>query len=264
MRKGSEAMRLNEKVAIITGGGRGIGFAAASAFAEEGAKVVLADIDAELGRQAEKALRAEGADATFVETDVSRSEDVQRLVARTRELHARLDVLYNNASVFLGKADGAVTDLAEETWDRVLGVNLRGVFLCCKYAVPLIVESGGGSVINTSSSAGVMGIPGCDAYTATKGATIALTRSMAVEFGPQKVRVNCIAPAGVDTEMLRESSLDDPAFDESGFLRKAPLGRYGSPREIANLAVFLASDESSYVTGAILRADGGITITPIS
>ena len=185
-------------------------------------------------------------------------------MATARARYGGLHILYNNASIFLGKADGPVTELAEEVWDIVLNTNLRSVFLCCKYGIPLIIASGGGSVINTSSSAGVMGIPGCDAYTATKGGTIALTRAMAVEFGPKKVRVNCIAPAGIDTEMLRESSLDNPDFDAQYFFARAPLSRYGTPEEVANLALFLASDESSYINGAIVRADGGITITPIS
>ena len=257
-------MRLENKTALITGAGRGIGRAAAEMFAREGAKVVLADINDELGRAVEQAIREAGGEATFVRTDISASAEVQALFARTRELYGGLHVLYNNASVFLGKNDGPVTELTEENWEKVIGVNLRGLYLCCKYGIPPIVESGGGSVINTSSSAGVMGIPGCDAYTATKGATISLTRSMAVEYGPKKVRVNCIAPAGIDTEMLRESSLDDPDFDETYFFDRAPMGRYGKPDEVAELALFLASDESSYINGAIVRADGGITVAPIS
>jgi len=256
--------RMQGKVALITGAGRGIGRASAELFAREGAKVVLAEINEERGCAVEEAIRGAGGEAMFVRADASRSEDVRAACAAAVEAFGGLHALYNNASVFLGSDDGPVTELSEEIWDRVLAVNLRSVFLCSKHAIPLIVESGGGSVIHTSSSAGVMGIPGCDAYTATKGATIALTRSMAVEYGPKGVRVNCIAPAGIDTEMLRESSLDSPDFDEEDFLRKAPLGRYGTAQEVARLALFLASDESSYLNGAIIRTDGGITITPIS
>lgn len=255
--------RLENKVAIITGAGRGIGFAAAQAFAREGAKVVLAEIDAELGVRAEARLREAGGDASLVRTDCSRSAEVQALMARTKELHGGLHVLYNNASIFRAD-DGPVTRLEESLWERVLRTNLDSVFLCCKYGIPLIVASGGGSVINTGSSASVMGIPGCDAYTATKGATVALTRSLAVEFGRQNVRVNCICPAGVETEMMRTSNLDNASFDAKFFFSRAPLGRFGRPEEIAQLAVFLASDESSYLNGAIVRADGGITIAPIS
>lgn len=257
-------MRLKDKVAVITGAGRGIGRAAALAFAREGAKVVIAEIDPELGAEAERAIRDKGGTATFVQTDISDSTSVQALVGTTKQEFGALHVLYNNASIFLKDEDGSVTDLAEETWERIVAVNLRGVFLCCKYGIPLMIESGRGSVINTSSSAGLMGVPGCDAYTATKGATISLTRSLAVEYGSQGVRVNCIAPAGIETEMVRESSLDDPDFDAEYFFKRAPLGRLGTPEEVANLAVFLASDESTYITGAILRADGGTTITPIS
>ncbi|MFH0965429.1 MAG: glucose 1-dehydrogenase [Planctomycetota bacterium] len=256
--------RLKDKVAVITGAGRGIGRAAAELFAKEGAKVVIAEIREELGGETEGAIRKSGGEALFVRTDVSRSRDVQGLMEAVRQRYGVLHVLYNNASVFLGKEDGPVTELGEETWERILNVNLRGLYLCSRHGIPLIIESGGGSVIHTASSAGVIGVPGCDAYTASKGATVALTRSMAVEYGPKNVRVNCIAPAGVDTEMVRESSLANPTFDAAYFFRRAPLGRLGTPEEVARVALFLASDESSYVNGAIVRADGGTTITPIS
>jgi len=256
--------RLENKIAVITGAGRGIGLAGAQAFVREGAKVVIAEIDEDLGSNAEEQLRAAGGEATFVQTDCSISADVQALMARVEQFYGGLHVLYNNASVFLNKLDGPVTELAEQTWAKVLAINLNSIFLCCKYAIPLMERSGGGSTINTGSSASVMGIPGCDAYTATKGATVSLTRSMAVEYGPKGIRVNCICPAGIETEMVKASSLDDPDFDAEYFFKRAPLGRLGTPEEIANLAVFLASDESSYVNGAIVRADGGTTVTPIS
>jgi NAD(P)-dependent dehydrogenase (short-subunit alcohol dehydrogenase family) len=257
-------MRLKNKVALITGAGRGIGLAGAQAFTREGAKVVIAEIDDELGTRAEAALRGAGGEAAFVKTDCADSASVQALMRRTEQLYGGLHVLYNNASVFLNKDDGPVTELPEETWEKILSNNLRSVFLCCKYGIPLMIRSGGGSIINTGSSASLMGIPGCDAYTAAKGATVSLTRSLAVEYGPKGIRANCICPAGIATEMLRASSLDDPKFDAAAFFRRAPLGRLGTPEEVAHLAVFLASDESSYINGAILRADGGITVTPIS
>jgi NAD(P)-dependent dehydrogenase (short-subunit alcohol dehydrogenase family) len=257
-------MRLKNKVALITGAGRGIGLAGAQAFTREGAKVVIAEIDDELGTRAEAALRGAGGEAAFVKTDCADSASVQALMRRTEQLYGGLHVLYNNASVFLNKDDGPVTELPEETWEKILSNNLRSVFLCCKYGIPLMIRSGGGSIINTGSSASLMGIPGCDAYTAAKGATVSLTRSLAVEYGPKGIRANCICPAGIATEMLRASSLDDPKFDAAAFFRRAPLGRLGTPEEVAHLAVFLASDESLYINGAILRADGGITVTPIS
>lgn len=256
--------RLENKIAVITGSGRGIGLAGAAAFVREGAKVVLAEIDEDLGRGAEAALRESGGEATFVETDCSKPADVKSLMAQTRQLYGGLHVLYNNASIFLAGDDGPVTEMAEATWQRVLRANLDSVFLSSKYAIPLILASGGGAIINTGSSASVMGIPGCDAYTAAKGATVSITRSMAVEYGPQGVRVNCICPAGVETEMVKASNLDNPDFDADFFFSRAPLRRFGRPEEIANLAVFLASEESSYLNGAIIRADGGITIAPIS
>jgi len=257
-------MRLKNKVAVITGAGRGIGLAGAIAFAGEGARVVIAEIDEELGTRAAAHVHSLGGEATFVQADCSRSADVQVLMAKTCELYGGLHVLYNNASVFL-RTDKSVAELSEDIWEHVLRTNLSSVFLCCKYGIPRILASGGGSVINTGSSASVMGIPGCDAYTASKGATMSLTRSMAVEFGPRGVRVNCICPAGIETEMLQESNPDDSSsFDAEYFFARAPLRRFGRPDEIAHVALFLACDESSYVNGAIVRADGGITIAPIS
>lgn len=257
-------MRLKGKIAIITGAGRGIGLAGAKAFAREGASVVIAEIAEEPGLAAESAIRQAGGEATFIRTDVSDSQSVQRLMSATMARYGALHILYNNASVFLAKADAVVTELAEETWARILAVNLNSVFFCCKYGIPLIEASGGGAVINTGSSAGVIGVPGCDAYTATKGATVSLTRSLAVACGKRGVRVNCICPAGIETEMVKASNLDDPGFDAGYFFRKAPLSRLGTAEEVAALALFLASDESAYINGAIIRADGGTTITPIA
>lgn len=254
--------RLANKTAIITGAGRGIGLAAAQAFVREGARVVIAEVDEQLGQNAEDQLRTAGGEATFFRTDCASSADVQALIARTESLYGHLHVLYNNASVYLDQVDGPVTELAEETWAKILAINLNSVFLCCKYGLPLMIRSGGGSIINTGSSASQIGIPDCDAYTASKGATVALTRSLAVEYGPRKVRVNCIAPAAVRTPMLASSNpAQSGDFDEERFLKlRTPLRRYGSAEEIARVAVFLASDESSYLNGAVLVADGGITI----
>jgi len=173
-----------------------------------------------------------------------------------------LDILYNNASVFWGKKDAPLDLLDMQIFERIVKINLFGLAYCSKYAIPLLKKRHGGSIINTSSSAGIIGIPKCDAYTAAKGGTIALTRSMAVEYGPYNIRVNCIAPAAIRTPMVAESNLNDPEFDEQAFLNKGtPLRRWGLPEEIANIALFLASDEGSYLNGSIIVADGGITIT---
>lgn len=254
-------MRLKNKVAVITGAGGGIGQAASFLFSREGARVIVVDNNAEKGKETVSRIIKEGGNAIFVKADVSKRDEVKEIFKITRKEYGALHILYNNAAIFLRKDDGPVTEITEETWDRVLDVNLKGVFLCCKYGIPEIIRSGGGAVINTSSSAGVIGVPQCDAYTATKGAIIALTRSLAVEYAPEKVRVNCIVPCAVETPMLNESSREDPGFDEAKFLSTTPVRRYGKPEEIANMALFLASDDASYCIGGIFVLDGGVTIS---
>jgi NAD(P)-dependent dehydrogenase (short-subunit alcohol dehydrogenase family) len=254
-------VRLKDKVAVITGGGAGIGRAATELFAKEGAKVVIMEINEKVGSETEKAITQQGGAAKFIRADISNSDSVAGAFAQIEKLFGSIHVLYNNASIFLGGTDGPVAQLSTETWHKVLGCNLHGLFYCCKYAIPLLLKAGGGSIINTSSSAGVIGIPKCDAYTATKGATVSLTKSMAVEYGPHNIRVNCIAPAAIRTAMVAQSNFNDPDFDESIFLKTTPVRRWGTPEEIAKIALFLASDESSYLNGAIIVADGGITIT---
>ena len=253
-------MRLKGKVAVITGAGGGIGQASAFLFAREGARVVVVDNNTEKGKDTLSKIIKNGGKAIFVKGDISRATEVKEIFKIAIEKYSALHILYNNAAVFLARTDGPVTEISEETWDRILDVNLKGTFLCCKYGIPEIIKSGGGSVINTSSSAGIIGVPGCDAYTATKGGIISLTRSMAVEYAPKKVRVNCIVPCAVDTSMLDESDRKNPNFDEKKFLSSTPARRFGRPEEIANMALFLASDESSYAIGGIFVADGGVTI----
>ena len=253
--------RLQGKVAVITGSGQGIGRAAALLFAAEGASVVVADINRDTGESTAEQIRKEGGRGEFRYADVSRSGDVRALMEGVGADHGRLDILYNNASVFLPGRDGPITDISEENWDKILSINLKSIYLCCRFGIPLMLRCGGGSIINTASSAGVIGIPGCDAYTAAKGATVSLTRSLAVEYRPQNIRVNCIAPAGIQTPMLGASNLEDSTFDEKRFLAlRTPSRRYGRPEEIARLAVFLASEEASYINAAVIVADGGITI----
>lgn len=244
--------RLKGKTVIVTGGAGGIGRAGVELFAAEGARVIIADISEKDGQKTASETGAE-----FVRCDVSKSEDVQKVIAAAG---GKLDVLYNNAGVYWNGRDGRITDIAEDIWEKVIAINLRSVFLFCKYGLPLLMKNGG-SVINTASSAGMIGIPDCDAYTATKGAIVQLTKSMAAEYGRYKVRVNCIAPAAIMTPMMRQSNPENSTFDEERFLKlRTPLRRYGTPEEIAKVALFLASDDSSYLNGAIIVADGGITI----
>jgi len=254
--------RFNNEVVIVTGGAQGIGRSAAFKFAEEGAHVAVVDMNPEKGKQTTFEIKKNGGRAEFFHADVSKSADVKSTVAGILLSLKRIDVLYNNASIFLPGKDGAVVDIEEEIWDRIISVNLKSIYLWCKYTIPHMANAGKGAIINTTSSCGLVGIPGCDAYSASKGATAALTRSLSVEYGPKGIRVNCIAPAAIKTPMLDSSDLGNTTFDERRFLElRTPLRRYGTAEEIANVAVFLASDEASYINGAVIVADGGITIS---
>ncbi len=252
---------LKNKIALITGGAKGIGKAAAFKFASEGATVIIADVDITAGKQTLEQLKNINQDCGFIECDLSRSEAVRGMFDEISGEFGKLDVIYNNASVYLAGKDGKIADIDEEIWDKVVAINLKSVFLCCKYGIPLLLKNGEGTIINTASSAGMIGIPNCDAYTASKGAVVQLTKSMAAEYGPENIRVNCIAPAAIMTDMVKQSNTGDDTFDEKRFLNlRTPLRRYGTPEEIANIACFLASDQASYLNGAIIVADGGITI----
>ena len=253
-------MRLENKIAVITGGASGIGEAGTRIFAKEGAEVIILDVNEEAGNALSKELSAKGHKVWFIKTDISKEEDVKSAFGKIEEKYGRIDALYNNASVFLGGRDSGIAELETDIWKKVLSINLDGTYYCSKYAIPLMKEKGG-AIINTASSAGVSGIPGCAAYTATKGATVTLTRSMAVDYGKYNIRTNCIAPAAIETEMVKESNLNDPAFDNEFFLKQiTPLRRWGKPSDVANLACFLASDEGAYLNGTVIPCDGGITI----
>jgi len=262
MVKNGDDMRLKDKVAAVTGAGSGIGKASAVRFASEGATVFLLEIDEDSGRDVEAVIKEEGGRAEYIRLDISDWEEVSRVFAEIGEKQGGLDVLYNNASVFWGTKDAAIADLDVGVMEQILRINLFGTMYCCKAAIPLLRQKGGGSIINTSSSCGVIGIPNCDAYSASKGGTISLTRAMAVEYGPDGIRTNCIAPAAIHTPMIYESDLNKSTFDEQAFLTaKTPLRRWGFPDDVANIALFLASDEGSYINGAVIMADAGITVT---
>lgn len=255
-------MLLKDKIAIITGGAGGIGLAATRLFSENGATVVIFDVVEEAGVAVEREMTTLGRNVKFIKTDISDEQNVIESMKQVEELYGKVDVLYNNASVFLGGGRDNKMDLLDtKFWDKILHINLYGLYHCTKHVIPLMRRAGGGSIINTSSSAGQIGIPECDAYTATKGATTSLTRSLAVEYGPDNIRTNCIAPAAILTDMVKESNLNDPNFDEQKFLTSGtPLRRWGRPEEIASVALFLASDLATYLNGTVIVADGGITV----
>lgn len=247
---------LNGKVALITGGASGIGRATALLFAQEGAAVSVADINSELGQTVVQEIKSQGGRASFIQCDVTKAGDCRRAVDAALEQFGRLDILFNNAGI-IRRAD--VVETTEEEWDQVLAVNLKSIFLMSKYAVPVMAEGGSGAIINTSSGWGMKGGPKAVSYCASKGAVVNMTRAMAIDHGAQNIRVNCICPGDVDTPMLRHEArqLGQP---EAEFLAEAairPLRRFGQPVEIAQAVLYLASDASSYVTGAALLVDGG-------
>lgn len=253
---------LADKVAVITGGGGGIGRRGVDVFAGAGAKVAILDVDEKGGTEAVEAVAAEGGSACFIKADISDFAQVKSAFEKIEAEYGGVDILYNNASVFWGKKDGPLDVLDMDVFERIVKINLFGLVYCSKCAIPLMKKRGGGSIVNTASSAGVIGIPKCDSYTAAKGGTVSLTRSMAVEFGPFNIRTNCIAPAAIATPMVIESNLSDPEFDEHFFLTQGtPLRRWGKPEEIANIALFLSTPEAAYINGAIIVADGGITVS---
>ena len=252
-------MRLAEKVCVITGAGSGMGRVAAGLFAAQGAKVVVADYNEAAAAETVAAVHAAGGQVTAVRADVSKESDAKAMIDHAIATFGRVDVLYNNAGV-MPEADHSVIDTDVDTWDQVMAVNVRGVFLGCKYAIPRMVEQGSGSVINIASFVARLGcsVPQ-DAYTASKGALLSLTRSLAVQFGPSGVRTNAICPGPVETPLLMDWLLKDEAAKQLRLARN-PSGRFGKPEEIVNMAIYLASDESRWTNGASLVVDGGISV----
>lgn len=251
-------MKLRGKVAIITGAASGLGRAAALLFAAEAARVVIADVDEERGREVESRILDDGGDALFVRTDVAESAQVQALVRAAVDRYGKLTTLYNNAApvTLVNTEDRSVTDLPEEVFDRMVAVILRGTFLCSKYGIPELIKAGGGSVINTSTVDAVVGQGGYDAYAAAKGGVLSLTRSMAVAYAPYRVRVNAILPGFVRTPAT-EPWLAGEASRRA--IESLHLTRIGEPEDIARFALYLASDDSEYVTGGCYAIDGGFT-----
>ena len=254
-------MRLEDKVALVTGSTRGIGRAIAMRFAREGAKVVVTGRTEDAGRDVEREIRDAGDDAIYVRTDMAQEDDVIRAVRAAVDTFGKLTTLVNNAAptelMGPGRLDRRVTELTNEGWDSIMLVALKAVVWACKYAIPELAAAGGGAVVNISSAASMLGTPGLDTYTAAKGALNTLTRSMAVEYAADSVRVNCIVSGMVLTSEGAFKMMDDPVI--GGATKAMHLTRLGLPDDIANAALFLASDEAAFVTGAILPVDGGVT-----
>ncbi len=249
--------RLDGKVALITGAGNGMGRSAAELFAREGARIVVADFDDELGASTVSAIEAGGGEAAFVKVDVASAADVEAMARFAMDRFGGLHVLYNNAGIFPAD-DGGATETPESTWERVMDVNLKGVWLGCKYGIPAMLESGGGSIINVASFVALMGAATAQiAYTTSKGGVLSMTREIAVEYARQGIRANSLCPGPMATPMLEEL-MSDPGRRQRRMVH-IPMGRLGRAVELANAALFLASDESSFMTGAQLVVDGGIT-----
>jgi NAD(P)-dependent dehydrogenase (short-subunit alcohol dehydrogenase family) len=257
--------RLEDKVALITGAGNGMGRAASLLFADEGAKVVVADALDEGGHATVEAIADAGGEAAFVHADVTEESQVAEMVRFAVATFGRLDVLYNNAGIMPGD-DGGTLDTGVPTWDRVMAVNLRGVWLGCKHGIPAMLESGGGSIVNVASLVAIMGSATPQiAYTASKGGVLAMTREIAVEWARRGIRCNALCPGPVDTPLLAEL-MADPEWARRRLVH-IPMGRPAQAEELAKAALFLASDDSSYMTGSALVVDGGITaayVTPES
>jgi NAD(P)-dependent dehydrogenase (short-subunit alcohol dehydrogenase family) len=250
--------RLSGKAAIITGAASGIGQACAELFAEQGACVLAADWNREGGERVAALIRDRGFEAAYCYADVSQAADVERMVRTAVERYGKLDALVSNAAV---QVLATLTGTTEEAWQRMQSVNLQGVFLCSKYAIPEMVKSGGGSIVNMASALGLVGDPDLAAYGAFKGGVIAMTKAAAIGYGPQGIRVNCICPGDVNTPMVQD--FFNKAPDPEAFRREVAghyaLRRIAEPREIAEVAAFLASDASSFITGSAIVADGGLT-----
>jgi len=250
------AGRVEGKIALVTGGGSGIGRASALAFAREGAKVVLADVIVEGGEETVGMIKKAGGEAIFVKADVSKATEVEALIAKAVETYGRLDCAYNNAGIEGSAA--TTTDYAEESWDRVIAINLKGVWLCMKYEIPQMLKQGGGTIVNTASAAGLVGFRRGSAYVASKHGVVGLTKTAALEYAKSGVRVNAICPGAIDTPMMGRITDHRPQRAER-MAAGEPVGRMGMPEEIAGAVVWLCSDAASFVTGHAMAVDGGLT-----
>lgn len=251
-------MRLKDKAALITGAGSGIGRATATLFAKEGARVVVACRTSSAGEETVNIIKNVGGEAMFIAGDVGKARDVSRMIENTVGGYGKIDILFNNAGI---NFKSPLAEMEEEQWDRIIDTNLKGVFLGCKYAIPVMIRQGEGVIINMASTYAFVGFPNSGAYCASKGGVVALTKALALEVSPFKIRVNCICPGTTETPLAERLWLASGKPDEmrEHSLRMHPIGRLGKPEDIAWAALFLASDESSFVTGSALFVDGGYT-----
>ena len=248
-------MRLDGKVALITGGAKGQGREEAKLFAKEGAKVVLGDILDNLGQEAAKDIQDTGGEATYVHLDVTNETDWKSSIEIVLQKYGRLDILVNNAGILIRKG---IEDTTSEDWTRIMDINVKGAFLGIRSVIPLMRQSGGGSIINISSTAGLVASPsGSASYTATKGAVRLLTKSTAIQYAKENIRCNSVHPGPIDTDMIQDSITDPSKLTER--MESLPMGRFGTAEEVAFGVLYLASDESSFVTGSELVIDGGHT-----
>lgn len=253
-------MKLKDKIAVITGAGSGIGRATARLFAQEGARIAAADINVAEGEETCRLISGGGGEAIFVQTDVARVAEAEKLIRTVKERFGRIDVVINNAGVELPRS---LLDTSEEDWEWVVSIDLKGVYFVSKYAVAEMIKAGGGAIVNISSAAGILGFPMMTAYCTAKGGVIALTRAVAIEYAAHNIRVNCVCPGVVDTPMSRGffDSLPNPAEVRRMYEEQTPVKRFARPEEIARTVLFLASEDASYLTGAVIPVDGGFSAT---
>jgi NAD(P)-dependent dehydrogenase (short-subunit alcohol dehydrogenase family) len=252
-------MRLQDKVALITGAGAGIGRETAERFAREGAAVVVVDRDEATGRETVENILRDGGQAVFVQTDVSQSEAVQAMFRAALDAFGKLDIVFNNAGTV---AQGRVEETPESEYEKQIATTLTSVYLGCKYAIPIFRAQGGGVILNMASVAGIMGVSNRAVYSAAKGGVVALTKAVALDHAGENIRVNCISPATIETPSLTEriNSAPDPAAARKAFEARQPIGRLGRPDDIAAAALYLVSDEATFVTGCNLIVDGGMSV----
>ena len=250
-------MSLKDKVAIVTGGGAGIGQAIARRYAREGARVTIAEIDRCAGEATLETIEAAGGEALFVQTDVAVEDQVKAMVEATLARFGRIDILVNNAAVIVSQKEARAHELTNEVWDRTMNVNLRGYWLCSKYVIPSMLQQGGGSIIFIASPTGMLGFTRLTAYSTSKGGVLGLMRAMAADYAPDHIRVNAIVPGTMDTPMNAEE-LSDPEMRKK-YIAMAPAGRLGVGDDVSGMALFLAGDDSDYCVGGIYMVDGGLT-----